>query len=207
MCLLPLSVLWVSKTTRDSYKAFFSFFFLKLLQFQLAVLVDLTYWTCFDTILTLELLLSTFVTMGTRLERTQVTLCGSNTELIHRVLPSWEFHMAPTSSHQGHDIFFFFQPCCCSTTTHLCQHMYTYAHSRTHRTPQAFSSFTAGCLLVRGLALARSSRLFKVEPCNYKSITPRLMQLLLSFCPGSFSHQASFICGLEPIVSCGRWEA
>lgn len=126
MCLLPLSVLWVSKTTRDSYKAFFSFFFLKLLQFQLAVLVDLTYWTCFDTILTLELLLSTFVTMGTRLERTQVTLCGSNTELIHRVLPSWEFHMAPTSSHQGHDIFFFSQPCCCSTTTHLCQHMYTY---------------------------------------------------------------------------------
>lgn len=103
-------------------------------------------------------------------------------------------------------VFCFFGPHC-STTTHLCQHVHTYVHSRTHRTPQTFSSFTAGCLLVRGLALAHSSRLFKVEPCNYKAITPRLMQLLLSFCPGSFSHQASFICGLGPIVSCGRWEA
>lgn len=101
---------------------------------------------------------------------------------------------------------FLFSPYC-STTTLLCQHVHTYAHSRTHRTPQTFSSFTAGCLLVRGLALAHSSRLFKVEPCNYKAITPRLMQLLLSFCPGSFSHQASFICGLGPIVSCGRWGA
>lgn len=38
-------------------------------------------------ILTLELLHGVFVAMGTRLERTEVTLCGSNTELIHRVLP------------------------------------------------------------------------------------------------------------------------
>lgn len=50
--------------------------------------VMLTRWTRADTALILKLLLSAFVATGIRLERTEVTLCGSNTELIHRILPS-----------------------------------------------------------------------------------------------------------------------
>lgn len=40
--------------------------------------------TCLDMILILELLLSMFTAMATRLERTEVTLCGSNTEPFQR---------------------------------------------------------------------------------------------------------------------------
>lgn len=41
------------------------------------------------------------------------------------------------------------------------------------RTPQTFSSFTAGCLLVGGLAAAAAhSRLSKEELCDYKPIIP-----------------------------------
>lgn len=48
-----------------------------------------------------------------------------------------------------------------------------YTHARANicahaaRTPQTFSSFTAGCLLAGGLAAAAHSRLFKVELCDY----------------------------------------
>lgn len=136
-------------------------------------------------ILTLELLHSVFVTMGTRLERTEVTLCGSNTELIHRVLPSWEFHMVSTSSHQGHGVF----------SAILLSHYYTlmstysYLCTQPHfhpRTPQTFSSFTAGCLLVRGLALVPRSRHFKAEPCNYQPITPVWCSRFFPFVPAVF---------------------
>lgn len=74
--------------------------FFKLLQLLLAMLVDL------DVILILELLLGVFVTMGTRLLRTEVTLCGSNTELIHRVFSFLRVpHGLHKLSHQGHGVF------------------------------------------------------------------------------------------------------
>lgn len=129
------------------------------------MLHDLTLWTCLDMSSTLELPPSLFVTMGTRLERTQVTLCASNTQLIHRVSPSWEFHTAATSSQAPILLF-----CDSKPVSAHCVHAHPRSH--THRTPQTFSSFTAGCFLLRGLALAPGSRLFKVEPCNYKAISP-----------------------------------
>lgn len=158
-CLLPLSALWVSKNILSVHVQFF-FSFFKSLQFHLAVLRGLTLWTCLDMSLTLELPPSLFVTMGTRLERTQVTLCASNTQLIHRVSPSWEFHAAATSSQAPVLLFHDYK----LVSAHCVR---TYPRNRTHRTPPTFSSFTAGCFLVRGLALAPGSRLFKVEPCNY----------------------------------------
>ncbi len=120
---------------------------------------------------TLELLHRVFVTMGTRLERTEVTLCGSNTELIHGLLPSWELHMVSTSSHQGHGVF------SAMLLSYYCTLVSTYIYLCTQphfhpRTPQTFSSFTAGCLLARGLSLVPRSRHFKAEPCNYQPITP-----------------------------------
>ncbi len=105
-CLLAQCVQWVAVfKSRKFWPCLYKF-----LQFHPAVWVDLTWWTCFYMILTLLLLLSVFVTMGTRLERTEVTLCGSNMEFAHRVLLSWEFHMVCTSFRQGHGVVVFFFP-------------------------------------------------------------------------------------------------
>lgn len=162
------------------------------------MLVDQIKWTCFDMILISELLLGVSVTMGTRLERTEVTLCGSNTELIHRVFPSWEFHMVSSSSHQGHAVFSSTLLSLPATTTHLCrQHTFTYAHSHTFIPEhlRQFPHFTAGCLLVSAWYC---SSLQAFQKRSLVIISPSLLfgAGVLSFCTGTFSHQASFRCSL-----------
>lgn len=154
--------------------------------------VCVTQWTCFDTILALKQPLSASVTMGPRLERTQVTLCGSNTELIHSALPPWEFHMATASSRRSvfslHTILLFFHDTLVSTYTKL----WTQTHSES--TSDIFQFYSR---MFTGKKSGFWLLLFKVEPCNYKFITPVWRSCFFSFVPAVFplSHQASLICG------------
>ena len=80
------------------------------------------------------------VTMGTRLERTEVTLFGSNTELIHRVFPFLRLpHGLHKLSHQG-QVFCFFR----HTVFLLLTYIYLCTLSSQY-TSDMFQ-FTAGCL-------------------------------------------------------------
>lgn len=110
-CRLVLSPRWCSKMS-SPWSSFGSICF----KF---IFIWLCWWQCgLDTALIWELLPCAFVAMGTRLERTEVTLCGSNTELIHWILPSWKFHMVSAHSRQG-----IFPPYCYPNyCTHLLKH-------------------------------------------------------------------------------------
>lgn len=149
-------------------------------------------WFFLNVILTLDLLLSLFVTVGTRLERTQLSLCGSNTELIHRPLPSQKFHMA--SRRRSPCFFFPF-----FTLLFVCYYavVLTYVNTLWNQLRHF-----PGLLQDVYWCAAASSRLFKVELCNYKPIIPVWYHWFFLF-PLSWHLFPPILLGR--IVSCGSW--
>lgn len=115
------------------------------------------------------------------LERTQGTLCASNTELIQRRAAS--FRLPHGESAEPSPTLPIAPPSTTLSSFHLCQHMLNCARAASPRV----STFTAGCLL--GSTGSRPTVFFlrkkkkKVEPCNYKA--DALVWLLLFFCPNS----------------------